>query len=209
MAFKLFVSYSQKDRKTIEPLLFCVRNMPEASAGLLDIFFYTQSRTPSAKATEEIIEKIHGSDAILYFHSKNSVGSEFVQNEVGGAVVAKKQVIIAKLDAAPVNGMLQGVNYLDLGNADVFHKEMTDLLNTVKTKIEAQQKEETAKAARASFEKTERDKDTVVQNRVGRETVKQPVAVVPRSYTVEDWKMVLALAAAIALVFVLLTTAKK
>ncbi len=210
MPFKLFVSYSEKDRSRIEPLLFCIRNMPEKSNGLLDLFFYEVSRTPSANTTDEIIERIRCSDAVLYFHSKNSVLSEFVQNEIGGAVVAGKQVIIAKLDKTRVKGMLKGVNYLNFANPDIFEREMKALLDTVKAKIDSMQEQEAAKASLAPEEVVVRRKSTFAQNSAesGLISKRKQLAIQP-SYTIEDWKMILAIAAVITLAVFILRTSKQ
>lgn len=210
MPFKLFVSYSEKDRSKIEPLLFCIRNMPEKSNGLLDLFFYEVSRTPSAKTTDEIIERIRCSDAVLYFHSKNSVLSEFVQNEIGGAVVVGKQVIIAKLDKTPVEGMLKGVNYLDFAKPNVFEREMKALLDTVRTKIDTMQEQETVKASSAGKEVVVTRKSPFEQNGVERGSIgtRQQLAIRP-SYTIEDWKMILAIAAVITLAVIILRASKQ
>jgi len=210
MAFKLFVSYSDKDRSRIEPLLFCIRNMPEISNGLLDIFFYEVSKTPSVNTTDEIIGNIRHSSAVLYFHSNNSVLSEFVQNEIGGAVVSGKQVIIAKLDEAPIKGMLQGVNYLDFSNPDVFEREIKALLDTIKANIEAIQKQDVTSASSAGGrDVVVRDKDTFVQNWAGDGSIsEQSPATVKPSYTIEDWKIILAIAAVITLAFITLRASK-
>ncbi len=203
MAFKLFVSYSDKDRNRIEPLLFCIRNMPETSNGLLDIFFYEVNKTPSTDTTNEIIERIGHSGAILYFHSRNSVLSEYVQNEIGGAVVTGKQVIIAKLDKTPVKGMLKGVNYIDFNNPDVFEREMKALLDTIKIKIDTMQKQQQIKLPSSGIVT---DK-CILRGEPG--SGKEMLPGIKPLYTIEDWKMILAITAVIALAFIILRTSKQ
>lgn len=210
MAFKLFVSYSDKDRNRIEPLLFNVRNLQETTNGLLDIFFYEESKTPSVNTTDEIVGQMRCSNAVLYFHSNNSVLSEFVQNEIGGAVVSDKQVIIAKLDETPIKGMLQGVNYLDFSNPFVFEREIKALSDTVKAHIDAMQEQDTAGIPSAG-EQADVMKNDVMPLQTRPDTVatsEQSTTAAQSSYTIEDWKMILAIAGVITLAYITLRSSK-
>jgi hypothetical protein len=210
MAFRLFVSYSNVDRARIEPLFYWIRNMPEKSSGLLDVFYFEDSKTPSANTTEEIVGAIHSSDAILYFHSANSAYGQYVQNEVGGAVVTGKQVIIAKLDATPVEGMLKGVNYLDFNNPDVFDREIIALTSMIRSKIEEKKAKENEITRYVCQQADVANADVCIIDSAGSDpNSESPDGVtVVQPYTAEDWKMVLAIVAVIVLLFVVMRASK-
>lgn len=196
MAFKLFVSYSEKDRSRINPFLALINNMAEVANGSLKIFFYEENKTPCVKATDEILTEIDTTDAVLYFHSQNSVYSEYVQNEIGSAVMAGKQVIIAKLDKTPVKGMLQGVNYLDFYNPEVFNREMKTLIETISAKI------------------TQKQKQILVE--VSHKQRTTPAAPVPTNtaivaedpYALQDLKMILGIIGIVTLAYIILKPSK-
>lgn len=134
MDFSLFISYASKDRDKINPFL----DMLRAIHGLT-YYFYEESKEVAKETKKDILDNLHKSNAFLVFHSKNSLKSSYVQNEIGAAVGLQKQVVVANLDGSQPGGMLQGINYLDFSNENIFKQEIDKLINWIKSKITPQQ----------------------------------------------------------------------
>jgi hypothetical protein len=130
----MFISYASKDKEKIAPFL----NMLRAIHGL-SYYFYEETKEIAKETKKDILDNIHKSNTFLVFHSQNSLQSSYVQHEIGVAVGLNKQVIIANLDGSRPDGMLQGVNYLDFSNENIFKQEIDKLINWVKSKITPKQ----------------------------------------------------------------------
>lgn len=134
MSFKMFISYTSKDREKIQPFL----DMLKAIHGLA-YYFFEETKEIAKEVKEDVIANLHGSDSFLVFYSKNSLQANFVQHEIGGAITLRKPVVIANLDGSKPDGMLQGINYLDFYNETLFKQEIDKLINWIKAKIREQQ----------------------------------------------------------------------
>ena len=145
MSFKVFVNYSSKDEKRINPFLEALKSISG-----LDHYFFKETKNIAQDTRDDILANIRDSEAFLVFHSANSLRSSYVQNEIGVAMGLDKQVILCKLDKIETDGMLEGVNYLDFYNPDVCRRELDRLVTWIQEKIAQRQTRVPLKAATAT-----------------------------------------------------------
>ncbi len=129
---KAFISYSDKDKEQIRPLLLKIK---EQSDDNFDYFLYHDSKTLGKKTYEEIIAQIEASNVFIYFHSKNSKRSEYVQNEIGYAIAKQKLIWPLRLDKSQIKGMLQDINFIDTTS----QKDIEQLKTQIKQEIASKQ----------------------------------------------------------------------
>ena len=147
MNFKVFVSYSSKDEMCIELFLETLRSI----TGLC-CYFFKETQKIAQDTRDDILANIQDSDAFLIFHSKNSMRSSYVQNEIGAAMGLNKQVILCKLDKTEPKGMLKGVNYLDFYNQEMCRRELNKLVSWIQEKIAQRQARAPVKAVSTTEE---------------------------------------------------------
>jgi len=142
MSFKVFVSYSSKDEKSINPFLETLKSISG-----LEHYFFKETKKIAQDTRDDILANIRDSNAFLVFHSANSSRSSYVQNEIGAAMGLDKQVILCGLDKTELEGMLKGVNYLNFYNPDVCRIELNKLVGWIQEKIALQQTRASLKTA--------------------------------------------------------------
>ena len=124
MKFKLFVSYSSKDEAALEPILDGIRRAyPEK----IDYFFAKESLRPGDDNKKVILKNVNDSNVFLLFHSSSAQDTAYIQHEIGAASALEKRIIIMLLDDARPEGMLKGINYLDLTDEKKFDSEIKRL----------------------------------------------------------------------------------
>lgn len=91
----IFISYSVKDEE------FATLVRKHLSAHDLNVFFAPISLTAGEHWTPQIIEALNGSEWVFLLASKNALASPSVQQEVGGAIFAKKKLVPIMWDIQP------------------------------------------------------------------------------------------------------------
>ncbi|MCK4643364.1 toll/interleukin-1 receptor domain-containing protein [bacterium] len=130
MAVKVFISYSSKDGRRVKPIKDVLEKYPG-----LKIFFADDSFFPGDNIPERIKAEIEKCDYLFLFHSKNSLKSQWVQNEIGIAYGKSKTVVPILLDKAKPEGVIKTVtNYLDLTDKKKFDIAVNELLEVVRKK---------------------------------------------------------------------------
>jgi hypothetical protein len=126
----MFISYAGKDLQKIKPLV----DGFDATVGL-EYYLFDTTKTPAEHTREDILNHIKLADAFLLFHSVNSKKINYVQHEIGAAIVQDKPVIIAKLSRSKPDGMLKDFNYFDFSSKKKALSEMGRLTTFVSQKI--------------------------------------------------------------------------
>jgi hypothetical protein len=109
MSFKIFISYSTRDRtRTIQ-----VKRLLERAGA--KVFVAEYSLPAGAELTREIIATIKACDLFVLLWSHHARNSEWVPQEIGVAKGCDKLIIPIALHAgAEVPGFLRGIKYLPL-----------------------------------------------------------------------------------------------
>ncbi len=106
--YKVFLSYSTKDLETI--------NMLKRVLGIegVKIFLAEYSVAPGEKINEEIIKNLRECDLFIVLITKNSINSQYVQQEIGQAKAMNKKIlpIITEPGVTP-SGFISEIKYLD------------------------------------------------------------------------------------------------
>jgi hypothetical protein len=134
MSFNVFVSYSSKDATRISLFLESLKSIRDLSC-----YFFKETKGIAKDTRDDILANIRASDCLLLFHSHNTLGSDYVQNEIGAAMGLDKQVIVCRLDLTEPKAMLQGVNYLDLYDPRTCARELDRLVAWIQDNIRQQQ----------------------------------------------------------------------
>ena len=108
MVYKVFISHSVSDYKNVEGLSDVLESY--------DIESYIAQRDLQygRYLTEKIKNNIDNSDAVLVLWTNNSRHSDWVNQEIGYAERAGKQIIPLVEKGVEVKGFLQGREYIDM-----------------------------------------------------------------------------------------------
>lgn len=135
--FKIFVSYSTKDLEKVKPVVDYLSQIHGVR-----VFFADATILPGDVISDKIIQHIVTADIFLAFYSISSIQSNYVQQEIGAARAHNKIIIPVVLDEARPNGMLAGVNYLNLSDEQKRIPEIgrlhTFVVNNIQTKNQNQ-----------------------------------------------------------------------
>ena len=122
---KAFISYASKDKDEIRPILDDIKSKAQDQ---FECFFYDDSKKVGQKTYDDIIAGLEEASVFIYFHSKNSKKSEYVQNEIGYALARDKIILPLKIDRSRIKGMLQDRNFINIDN----QKDMAQLESKIK-----------------------------------------------------------------------------
>lgn len=129
----VFISYADEDRQIAEFVHTCLTREG------LDVFMAAISLQPGARWDRAIIDALKASKVVLFLASEASNTSAYVQQELGAAVSAGKDVIpiVWNMEPDRLPGFLRNIQALDLrhDNADGFERK----LNIIATRIRKQQ----------------------------------------------------------------------
>lgn len=114
MAYQVFLSHSSKDHEVVAAI------HDQLVASGINVWTYEQHPEPGRRLSEKILEAIRQSDAAVVLLTEASSVSQYVQQEIGAALDARKPVLpIATFDVPPERlGMLAGVEYVRIDPAD-------------------------------------------------------------------------------------------
>lgn len=114
MPFQVFLSHSYKDQETVAAI------HDQLVGSGINVWTSEQHPEPGRQLSDKILEAIRQSDALVVLLTEASSVSQYVQQEIGAALLAKKSVLpLATFDVPPERlGMLAGLEYVrvDLHN---------------------------------------------------------------------------------------------
>lgn len=118
---KVFISHSHKDYKKIDKYIEPLKSMKD-----LRIFYSKESLNCGDNIDKELQNAINESDLIILLHSKNTVESSYVNQEVGYALGKKKKILPFLLDTSKPKGFLEKMKYIRIKSNDpeVLYKEI-------------------------------------------------------------------------------------
>lgn len=108
MPYRVFLSHSYKDQDAVG----AIHNQLVSSG--IDVWTFEQHPDPGSRPSEKILEAIRQSDALVVLLTEASSVSQYVQQEIGAALLAKKPVLPLVTFDVPAErlGMLAGVEWL-------------------------------------------------------------------------------------------------
>lgn len=107
MAFKIFISYSTKDLKSVQH----VRSLLQSSA--IEVFVAEYSIDPGQTLSSEIISAIKSCNLFILLWSENAKTSEWVPQEIGIAKSEKKTIMPVVLNPdLSLPGFIQDLKHL-------------------------------------------------------------------------------------------------
>ena len=128
----IFISYSTVDA---EAARFIHRNLVEQG---VSAFLAAVSLQPGQQWSPEILEALRGSECVIFLASRSACASPWVQQELGYAVGAKKQLIPIIWDIKPTElpGWVSSYQALDLArhSAEEVKQEVAAIAARIKTK---------------------------------------------------------------------------
>jgi hypothetical protein len=126
MAYKVFLSHSARDRDAVAAIA------NHLGAIGIDVWLFEQHPEPGDSVAKKILDAIPRADAMLVLLTEASSVSQYVHQEIGAALAAKKPVIPITTFDLPAErlGMLAGVEWLrvDLGDPDPGLADLTSAL---------------------------------------------------------------------------------
>ncbi len=122
MAYNIFISYSTKDSEMARQFQNSFNNIQGVSVFLSDTCLIL------GQVSADILQKIQTCDIFIVLYSKNSLASNYVQQEIGAAKSQSKLIIPVLLDGeAKPDAMLAGVNYLALYDSSKWSEQFQRL----------------------------------------------------------------------------------
>ena len=139
--FKVFFSHSNQDTEWVQ------RVAAQATAAGVGVYLAEHDVSPGQHLSDKVSGAIEASDAVIVLLSKNSLGSLYVQQEIGVAHHAKKLVIpILMGEVAGTDlGILNDREYILLDPA-VPHDGLSRLSVALTSLIEQQRRQQDAEA---------------------------------------------------------------
>lgn len=123
MAYRVFLSHSYSDRAVVAAI------HDQLAASGIEVWISEQHPEPGSQVSEKILEAIRQTDVLVVLLTEASSVSQYVQQEIGAALIAKKPVVpLATFDVPPDRlGMLAGVEWLrvDPSNANAAGAELS------------------------------------------------------------------------------------
>jgi hypothetical protein len=127
---QVFISYADKDRQLAEFVHTCL--LREG----LDVFMAAISLLPGARWDRVIIDALKSSKVIFFLASEAANASPYVQQELGAAVSAGKDVIpiVWNMEPERLPGFLRNIQALDLrhNNADAYAVKLSAIANRIR-----------------------------------------------------------------------------
>ncbi len=136
--YNIFISYSTLDIETAKRVATYLSQIQGVSV------FISDSSLIVGTLSNELVEKIKHCDLFIVLYSKNSLNSNYVQQEIGVAKGNNKLILPILLDAeAKPSAMLQGISYLSIYDENKAKEQMPRLYNYI---IQETQKKANAQA---------------------------------------------------------------
>ncbi len=124
----VFISYSTNDEKLAQ---FVRRHLIDEQ---LDVFLASISLKPGKRWTPQILSALKSSEWVFFLASKDAIESNYVQQELGAALITEKKIVPIMWNVAPgqLPGWISHYQGLNLNEAT---------LETITAKIAALAKE--------------------------------------------------------------------
>lgn len=124
--FKVFISYTTLDIEKAKRVATYLSQIQGVSV------FISDSCLIVGTLSNVLVEKIKHCDLFIVLYSKNSLNSNYVQQEIGVAKGNNKPIIPILLDAeAKPSAMLQGISYLSIYDENKAKEQMPRLYNYI------------------------------------------------------------------------------
>jgi hypothetical protein len=122
MAYRVFLSHSYSDKAAVGAI------HDQLAASGIEVWISEQHPEPGSQVSKKILEAIRKTDVLVVLLTEASSVSQYVHQEIGAALIAKKPVIPLSTFDVPADrlGMLAGVDWLrvDPSNADAAGAEL-------------------------------------------------------------------------------------
>lgn len=126
-AFKIFISYSRKDKK----IVFDLKNEIEKQLGSGSCWIDLNGIESDRQFVDVIIDAIDCTDVFLFMYSANSEESEWTRKEVEYAYNEKKRIVFVLIDNTPLSKyyrfMFRGHDIINLSDKDERSKLLRNL----------------------------------------------------------------------------------
>jgi len=106
MAFKVFISYSHKDRDIVNSLYSVLK---QSGINVYAAIFYPE---PGKQISQKILEEMKSSDCVLLLLTHDSVMSQWVLNEIGMAKALDRLIIPVVEKNVEIPNILAGLEYI-------------------------------------------------------------------------------------------------
>jgi hypothetical protein len=109
MAYKVFISHSTRDRGLVVSLANLLSKFG------VEVYVANWYLTPGARIDEKVFEQIRAADCVVVLLTRNGVRANWVQQELGCALSAGKQIIplVEKGTDPKYLAALQGREYIE------------------------------------------------------------------------------------------------
>ena len=124
--YNIFISYSAEDTSKVRPIVNWLNIIPDVR-----VFFDRDRLNPGDFIKQEIKNFIMGCDLFVVFYSLSAHSSQYVLQEIGVAEGNSKLIIPVLLDRTKPNAMLEGINYVNLSNPQMYNSEITRFCNHI------------------------------------------------------------------------------
>ena len=129
--YDIFVSYSRKDKTLVEEFV----NRLKVAIPKLEVWFDLTGIESGDEFDEKIITAIDNSFALLFFHSENSIKSQWTKDEVMYAKNTEKKVVPVLLDGTKLKGWFLfkfgRIDYVDPSSEESVQKFLNNLSSWV------------------------------------------------------------------------------
>ena len=129
--YDIFVSYSRKDKTLVEEFV----NRLKVAIPKLEVWFDLTGIESGDEFDEKIITAIDNSFALLFFHSENSIKSQWTKDEVMYAKNTEKKVVPVLLDGTKLKGWFLfkfgRIDYVDPSSEESVLKFLNNLSSWV------------------------------------------------------------------------------
>jgi hypothetical protein len=127
----VFISYSSSDKEVAQ---FMKRHMEQEQ---LNVFLARVSLEPGDRWEQRIQDALKNATWVLFLCSQAACSSQYVMQEMGGAIYAKKEIVPIVWDMSPTKlpGWLNQVQALDLRG--VTAKQVQEKIVSIAKKIKA------------------------------------------------------------------------
>jgi hypothetical protein len=126
----VFISYADADRQIAEFVHTCL--LREG----LNVFMAAISLQPGARWDRDIIDALKSSKVVLFLASEAANASAYVQQELGAAISAGKDVIpiVWNMEPDRLPGFLRNIQALDLrhNNPDAYAAKVSAIANRIR-----------------------------------------------------------------------------
>ncbi len=125
----VFISYSTKDEVRANEIFQGLKKVG------VDVFMAGFSLQPGAVWKEEILKNLRAADIVLFIASPNSIASDAVKHELGGALFGSKEIYSICVDIMPTElpAWIQGRQAVVIGPESA--EKLKEILGQVEKRV--------------------------------------------------------------------------